>query len=133
MSSDEISVISIHDINCDEEANEKTNHRKWKSNAFVRSIGVLLFGNIGICLLFAIPWTTIPRTNSIIYQSHWLEALLPSTLISVLLALSVCLELATWTKEKELMSISNNLKLFFMSLVTYTFLYISSYAIWSKG
>ena len=131
MSSDEISVISIHEINCGKKAEEKTNDKNRKARHIVRSSGFLLFGIIGLCVLFAIPWTAIPRTNSIIYQSYWMEALLPCFSVHVLLALSVCLELTTWTKEKDLMSISSNMKLFFMSLAAHTFLYIICYAIWS--
>ena len=129
MNSNTISVTSIHEIDCAERAEEKTNQRNWKY--FVRSPGFLIFGIIGLCVLFAIPWTTIPRTNSIIYQSYWMEALLPTASIQVLFALTVCLDLATWTKENDLMSFANLLKLFFMGLTTYTFLYIFCYAIWS--
>ena len=33
----------------------------------------LLFLTIVVTLVFNIPWTLIPRTNSIIYQNHWFE------------------------------------------------------------
>ena len=131
MSSDDISVISIPEIDCCEQAEERTKERNRKLNLIVRSPGFLLFGIIGLCVVFAIPWTTIPRTNSIIYQSNWMEALIPAASIHVLFTLSVCLDLAIWTKEKDLMSMSNNLKLFSMSLATYTILYMFCYVIWS--
>ena len=129
MISKQISVIRIQEKDCGERAEVKTNQRNWKY--IIRSPCFLLFGIIGICVLLAIPLTTIPRTNSIIYQSYWMEALLPLVSILVFLALSVCLDLATWTKENDLMSISNILKLFLMCLTTFTFLYIFCYAIWS--
>ena len=133
MSSDKISVISIQEIDCEEEeeGKEGKNESKWMSNAIVKSLGFLLFGIIGLGLLFAIPWTTIPRTNSIIYQSYWMEALLPAASTLVVYAVAVCNDLATWTNEKELMSIVNILKLYSISLLPYMLLYISCYAIWS--
>ena len=39
---------------------------------------ILSFGIIAASVLFAIPWTTIPRIDSIIYQSYWWEKIIPS-------------------------------------------------------
>ena len=36
-----------------------------------------LIGIVAASVLCAVPWTTIPRTNSIIHQSCWMELLLP--------------------------------------------------------
>ena len=88
-------------------------------------------GTISFCLLFAIFWTSIPRTNSIIYQSHWVEALLPSVTVYILSAGSDLLNLITWTKENDLRSLAMFLRMVLMYLIPANIFYVSSYAIWS--
>ena len=83
-----------------------------------------------VSILFVIPWTTIPRTNSIIYQAYWLELLLPAASISILDAGYDLLDLTIWTKEKSLIS----LKVFSKMFLTYGSIsivaYVLSYVIW---
>ena len=43
----------------------------WKCLAYS---GAIIAG----CALFVVPWTSIPRNDTIVYQSHWWETFLPS-------------------------------------------------------
>ena len=101
MSTKVISVINVDGITREEEAisMEKEDVKRYVKE-ICRVIGISVFGIIGFCLLFVMPWTTIPRTNSIIYQAYWMEAMLPLLTIHVLGALTDILNLSTWTEEK---------------------------------
>ena len=90
-----------------------------------------IFGIISFSVLFAIPWTIIPRTNSIVYQKYWIEILLPCTTVHMLIAGVEYLNLATWANEKALLSKWNYFKIYLMSLAPYAFVYICIYLIWS--
>ena len=82
--------------------------------------------------MFSIPWTVIPRTNSIIYQSHWMEILFP--LITTNFVLSAghnSLNLVTWFKDESLMSINNILRLYFLIAIPYSACYILIHFLWT--
>ena len=111
---DAISVINLHDVraqreNSDNAENEQEQESAYKSISKIAVFGALI---IGLSVLFVIPWTTIPRTNSIIYQSYWLELLLPTATMWILDAGCDLLNLAIWTKEKSLISFNVFLKIF---------------------
>ena len=132
MTSDEISVISVQEINCDEETEEiEDRSRKVNLQNLRKALFISIFGIIGISVLFSISWTTIPRTDSIIYQSHWMEVLLPSVANGVLNNGAFILRLSIWTKEEEIMSIWIYLKLFLFEQMIWHLLYIISCVIWS--
>ena len=132
MIADEISVISVQDINNDEETEEtKEMSNKLNLEDLWKALCISIFGIVGISVLFAIPWTTIPRTDSIIYQSHWMEVLLPSVSNVILNNGIRILRLSIWTKEEALMSVWIYLRLFLSDQIIWTLLYISSYVIWS--
>ena len=97
-----------------------------------RAIGISVFGIIGFCLLFVMPWTTIPRTNSIIYQAYWMEAMLPLLTIHVLGALTDILNLSTWTEEKIIMSFGIFLRVFFLNMIPYDLIYILTCMFWKN-
>ena len=127
-----ITVISIKENTSDVETKEaRKNDNKLALNVLFEALGISAFGIIGFSLLFIVPWTTVPRTDSIIYQSHWMEVLLPWATTLLLLTGTQVLELRTWTKEKELISKWNYLKIYSMHLIPYAILYFSSYIIWS--
>ena len=87
-SSDAISIISINDDHNNGEV-PKTNPKsgiKFESKHGLILDGFYIIAIIAFCLLFTIPWTTIPRTNSIIYQSYWMEVSLPVTTNCMLFA-----------------------------------------------
>ena len=132
---DKISVIS------EESVREFANHEKTEENSMnnsksalakiFESIGISVFGIIGLNLVCIFPWTSVPRTDSIIYQSHWMELLLPTAIIVMISSGSTILDLITWTKEKEIMSMWNYLKIFSTLLIPYTILYVSCCLVWS--
>ena len=127
-----ISVIEVQEMNNDENVVE---NRKVESKVdivnSIRTISISAIKIIVFSVLFTIPWTVIPRTNSIIYQSHWWEVMIPMTTWFVLTAALQILTFKTWFKEETLISISNHFKIFFMNLIPYSVLYIISYLIWS--
>ena len=119
MSSDKISIASIQNKSEEEEKNESTNTESNNSLKDVcTAICISIFGIIAFSTLFCIPWTIIPRTNSIIYQTHWMEAILPIVSNYLLTAGSETLNLATWMQEESLMSISNFLKIHILFVIT---------------
>ena len=118
MGRDEISVISVQVVQCEEER-EKTEKTESKLVPKVdyKSLSISLFGIIAFCVLFIIPWTTIPRSNSIIHQSHWMEAILPATTVFFVVAGVMYLSLTTYFKEEALETKSIYTKVYFMYLV----------------
>ena len=126
------SVKSVQEISLEE--NEIENRKKESKSALscvFEALGISAFGIIGFCLLFSLPWTTVPRTDSIIYQSHWMELLLPLATVPTLVAGILFLELINWTKEEKMKSMWIYLRLFSMQLIPFDILYVSSYLIWS--
>ena len=129
---EDISVISNKEMTLDEvNENSKKKESKFSSRDLFEALGISAFGIIGFTCLFTVPWTSIPRTDSIIYQSHWMEVLLPWATTLLLLNGTQVLELRTWTKEKELISIWNYLKIYALHLIPYAILYFSSHIIWT--
>ena len=132
MSSDGISVITVQEITGDEQKNKSPRmEKKYALKDILEALGISVFGIIGFSLLFTVPWTSIPRTNSIIYQSHWMELLLPLATVPTLVAGILFLELINWTKEEKMKSMWIYLRLFSMQLIPFDILYVSSYLIWS--
>ena len=105
MERDEISVIRVQEIPCQEERNEsETERNKRALLADIKSLCISVLGIISFCLIFVIPWTTIPRTDSIIHQSHWIEALIPLATTIFLITGHMFLNLITFFKEEELLN-----------------------------
>ena len=132
MSPGRISVISSQDINCANETEQVILTKSKLELKYVRkALCILIFGIIGLSVLFNIPWTTIPRTDSIIYQSYWMEILFPIAINTLLLVGVRFQQLTTWIKEEELMTIWIYMKMYFLQLAISDVLYISCYVIWS--
>ena len=132
MTSNIVSVISIQNLTDEEDKEENSsNNREFGLKDITKAIALSVFGIIVFSLLFSIPWTTIPRTNSIIYQDYWMELLFPITTMQFLMIGSTILNLKTWFKEEALMTISNYLKMYCCSVIVDTIGYISCYAVWS--
>ena len=129
---DSVSIISINTISCKEEPEESDSRQEYigllkdvcKIIAF--SIGV-----IAICLVFFVPWTSIPRTNSIVYQSYWMESCLPNSSNIILIAGADLLNLTIWMKEKSLRSFKVYAKIFFSYWISFMLIYVSSYLTWT--
>ena len=129
MSTDSISIISVHSFSSNKENHqEKKCYSKLKDicRAFVFSIGI-----IAACVLCAIPWTTIPRTDSILYQSMWMEIILPASSFWFLSAGSEFLNLTIWTKERSIKSAKVFFKIFIAHILPYLLVFVSCYIIWS--
>ena len=131
MTSNNIFIINIRTFDDDTKTEEK-NNIQFSLKYVCKTFFVWIFGTIALSVVFAVPWTTIPRTNSIIYQSHWIEAIAPSTAALLLVAAANFYELSTWTREQSLMTLSIYLKIYFMNLISFSILYILSFVIWSE-
>ena len=119
MKSDSVSVINVETLNGNEETEEEsTNDSKSAIKYVVKALCISLFGIITFSVIFAMPWTIIPRTDSIIYQSYWMEILLPLAVNRLLSAGRTVIQLATYTKEKSLMKIAIFFRIYFMYLKT---------------
>ena len=113
MTSDDISIISIQRMEVESATeNKMKDDIQWPLKDVCKALSIRVFGIIAFSVLFSMPWTTIPRSNSIIYQSHWIEILLPCATVSLLLTASIFFELTTWTKEESLMTVCNYLKIY---------------------
>ena len=132
MNPEAISVISLEEEVYDEEEERNAKHHsKSVLKDFLKAICISHFGIIAISVIFATPWTSIPRTDSIIYQSHWMEVNLPSATIALLVVGSRFLQLKTWLNEDKFMSIWIYLKMYLMDLFLWNLLTSLSYVIWS--
>ena len=159
MAADSISVISLHDAYCKEEdevdkKNLSSKHTESPSSlktvsyldeirddagtvkveATPKSLGKIIafaIATIALSILPLIPWTTIPRTNSIIYQSSWLEVLLPTTTYCFLAAAAHLLCLTVWTQERSMVSTNIFLRMFVLYMTTLVIFYVLSHLIWS--
>ena len=102
MTTNSLSIITVRGVDCQGESVQNI-YRKNDSvlkNVFNSCLSVLAV--ITFCVLFAVPWKIIPRSNSIIQQSHWLEVFYPVCTSFVLSAGSVLLDLINWIKERTL-------------------------------
>ena len=126
-----ISVISVEEVNCNEAKRNAEINSKSAGKDVLQALFTSVFGIITVAVFFIFPWTSIPRTDSIIYQSYWMEANLPCATNSLLVAGVRFLQLTTWFNEEKLMSFLIYLKMYSMELILWNLLYILSYVIWS--
>ena len=132
MNPDVISVISIQNVICDAEKEENAKiDGKLGLKDMVQALCISLFGIIGISVIFTVPLTSIPRTDSIIYQSHWMEINLPCASNALMVVGARYLQLTTWLIEDEFMSIWIYLKMYSMDVILWNLLYILFYMMWS--
>ena len=132
MKSDGVSVINVQTLNGNKESEEElTNDSRFPIKDVGKAFGVSMFGIIGLSVIFAMPWTTVPRTDSIIYQSYWMETLLPVAVSRLSSTGVILFQLAIYTEEQTLMKMATFFKFYFMYLIPYSVLYVLSYAIWS--
>ena len=131
MNSNEISVICLQEISCESEPQENKKKKERVALNDICKTFAISFGIIIFSVVFSLFWTIVPRTNTIIFQSYWMEPLIPATSIYFLLAAFDFLNLTTWTEEKLLLSPFVFLRMFFMYVIAAFFIYSSSHAIWS--
>lgn len=130
MSPDSISVISVHEIYCENKEHEKKDQYKSCVNVF-KTLVVSILGIIMTSTIFVIPWTIIPRSNSIVYQSYWMEVNLPLLTNWIVIAGVEILNLMVWTKEKSVASLLMLIKLFLLNLIPWIVLYTLCYLVWT--
>ena len=131
MNSVKISVISANNTDCGNGTRNKKREENELTSKDALVLCLLVLGIVAFSVVFTVPWTAIPRTNSIIFQSSWFEVLLPTASIVILTAGNVFLDLTIWTKERALYSIGFYLKIYSTSVILFTVLYIICYVIWS--
>ena len=105
---------------------KKCFHKNDKLGAFLSVCGILVFS-----VIYAIPYTIIPRHNSIIHPSYWIEVLLPVYTSFLLSAGSFLLDMILFFNESSLKSIRVYFKMYFLILLVCTILYILCYTFWS--
>ena len=93
-----VNTISVISVNGELDSNENHMVTEQEESALkcICKIITCTIATVGLSVLAMVPWTTIPRTNSIIYQSYWMEILLPSVCLSMLLAGSDMLNLTIY-------------------------------------
>ena len=96
----------------------------WKCLAYS---GAIIAG----CALFVVPWTSIPRTDTIVYQSQWWETFLPSATTYILSAAVEVLNLTVWTQERSLATLHVFLKIYFLWVTPFFILVLMNYFVWS--
>ena len=120
---------SSESVNNEEEKSEREINTVERNDVSYWS-GTYILLTIFICLLFVAPWTIIPRTNSIIYQSYWYEILIPISFGMISFAGCDHLNLAIWGKEKSLRKIGVFLRLYLLYSLGIDILYTLCYWIW---
>ena len=93
-------------------------------------IAIFMIGTVGLSVFAVVPWTTIPRTNSIIFQSSWMEILLPSAWGCILYAGCELLHLTIWTQERSLISLNTLMKITLVYVASLAMIHILSRMIW---
>ena len=96
-----IFIIDSQDVSCEKDIDQHNQRERFSTKDAFKFVW-LSVRIVGLCILFIIPWTTIPRTDCIAYQSHWAEIILPSAITYALTAAADLQNLITWTKEKSL-------------------------------
>ena len=134
MNSNKISVIGSYQVTATlQRTEELSNKAKSLESKVIKDVlGVVLImysenvmDNVGVFLLgimlfFAIcviPCTIIPRTDSIMYQSDWMEAMLPALTLMLLLSASRFITLITLIKEEALRNYFFFFKICFMDVI----------------
>ena len=127
---DSITSIETLELSCDEQI-EKFEETKQFTAKDALKLPLMFIGIIGICVLFIIPWTMIPRTDSIVYQSHGLEICLPMVIPVILTAAANMQDLIIWTKEKSLATFRVFFIMFLMYYIPFILICVSSYIVWT--
>ena len=73
------SSTSVNDTPINDKIKTDSKHKQNESvQKSIAKIFVFSISTAAVSIIFVLPWTTIPRTNSIIYQSSWMEVFLPT-------------------------------------------------------
>ena len=132
-STDLISAISLQVEPTNEQSQDNDDGNKLLDPCCKGGIISCIFISVivAFCAVIVTPWTTIPRTNSIYYQSYWMEANLPIAATILLYAAMHATSLAIWAKERTLMSILVLLKLWALHFIIWFLFYVFVYVLWT--
>ena len=130
--SNSISVVSIHSMPCNEDT-EKATEKQENGEPPIGACKMLflLLGTVALSVVFVVPFTIIPRKNSIVYQANWMEICLPLVFFWISTASADMLNLKVWTKECSLMSIRVLLKMSILYNISAFLIHIMSHLIWT--
>ena len=125
------SILSVNDTPINDKIETDSKHKANESAPkIIAKIFVFSISTVAVSIIFVLPWTTIPRTNSIIYQSSWMEVFLPTLSNLIIGSGTDLLNLTVWTKENTLMNVRTFLKMLTMNMTSNFLLYILGYVIW---
>ena len=129
MLEDAISVIAVDDSYFNEDSKENNNSLDNRSKVNnINHWNILhIFSILSVCIVFASPWTLIPRTNSIFYQSHWLEVNFVVGVYYILVSGNDALNMAFYFKEKQILSFGTLSRMYFLYFTTWIVPYLLSY------
>ena len=132
MDSDELSVISMHEITANQELEEaKDTKRMSKSKHDSSPWNIFhVFSVFVACIGFSCSFTLIPRTNSIFYQAHWLEVNIPVGFLMLLDAVRVVLTMAIYFNDDSLKSFQTLVRMYLLNMTTWIVPYLIVYLIW---
>ena len=125
-----IYVVDVPDLPNNKEDEEKGRSSQPNSKKALRSF-FLSVGMIAISVFLLIPWITIPRTDSIAYQSYWWELCLPLASLMFLNTANNMLNLTVWTKENSLGTPLVFAVMFLLNYVLQTLIHMTCYFVWS--
>ena len=125
------SILSVNDTPINDKIETDSKHKANESAPkIIAKIFVFSISTVAVSIIFVLPWTTIPRTNSIIYQSSWMEVFIPTLSNLIIGSGTDLLNLTVWTKENSLMNVRIFLKVLTMNMTSNFLLYILGYVIW---
>ena len=126
-----ISVISRQFSSSNEDPEEvKIVPSVHKENAISHWNIFYVFSILAVSVIFLSPWTLIPRTNSIIYQTYWFELNFCVAILLLLVAGNEVLKMSTYFNEKSLKSVNVLLKMYLLYLTIWLVPYMIAYLIW---
>lgn len=132
INADKISVISTNDKSSNEDSKEKKEGLKNASqNSEVSPWNILhIFSILTVSTVFASHWFLIPRTDSIVYQTHWFEVNIHMTFAYLWLSGNELINTSTHFKEKSMVSVNIFLRMFSNFMTIWMLLYLMLYFIW---
>ena len=132
MDEDKISVISIESVSSKENQTEgKQEKDKIQKDNETSPWNIChVFSVLAMCLLFLAMVTLVPRTNSILYQSHWYEINFCVLFLIIIQTANDAFCIATYLKAKSVFTFWTLLKIFSLYLLAWSVPYFIAYLVW---
>ena len=129
---DHIEVVSVSEISShvETEDSNKTENNTTKKRDFSFCYGLHIVSILAFCAVFLIPFSSLPRINSIIYQEYWIEFNLPVAIFMILMTGNDLLNLIIFTKEKSLRSFRVFFRLYILYIMAWIVPYILGHWLW---